>query len=173
MLVFIRHGDYDRRLYIEGCFNKYMDFLEKSGDYKLVVANGKNNKPYFKDYPEIRFSVSHSGDLALLAIGNTEIGIDIEKIRELDYNALAKRYYTDGEVAQINSLDDYFKVWTRKEAFLKLSAEGLSGLTKCDTSKPLTFEGDNITFKNVDIFEGYVCTIAAPEQEILFMDYND
>lgn len=172
MLVFINRGDYDRRVFIEKCFGQYMDFIDASGGTP-TVAKGKNNKPYFKDYPEVRFSVSHSGDIVLLAIGHTEIGIDIEKIRPLDYTALAERYFSAGEAAEIKCLDDYFKVWTRKEAFLKLNAKGIGGLTSYDTSAPQNFNGDDITFTPVDIFEGYACTVAAPVQEILFMDYFD
>jgi phosphopantetheinyl transferase len=173
MLVFIKHGDYERRRFIEDCFNKYMDFSKSVKTEQLEIAKGKNDKPYFKDYPEIRFSLSHSGDIVLLAIGKTEIGIDIEKIRNLDYSSLSDRYFAEGEKAEIKTLEDYFRVWTRKEAYLKLTSEGIKGLAQCDTSKPVTFEGDTIVFTPVDIFKDYMCTIAAPKQEILFMDYNE
>lgn len=173
MLVFIKRGEYDRRLFIESCFDKYMEYVKAIKSEALVVSAGVNNKPYFKNYPEVRFSLSHSGDYVLLAMSHTEVGIDIEKIRELDFKALAERHYTGGELKKAATLDGYFKVWTAKEAYLKLTAEGLSGLGKYDTTAPLEYGGEGIVLTDVDMFEGYACTIAAPEQEIVFTDCFD
>lgn len=173
MLVFIKKGEYDRRLFIESCFDRYMEFVKGIKRESLVVSSGVNNKPYFKNYPEVRFSMSHSGDYVLLAMSHTEVGIDIEKIRELDYKALAERYYTGGEVAKADTLENYFKVWTAKEAYLKLNAEGLGGLTKYDVTAPLTYEGEKIVITEVNVFDGYAAAIAAPFQEIVFTDCFD
>lgn len=169
MIVFIKRGPYDRRELIDLCFNRYIDCVGEKGGTSQTVA-GVNNKPYFKDRPDVRFSISHSGDIVLLAMGRTEIGIDIEKIRPLDYKSLAERYYTGGEKQKASTLEGYFEVWTAKEAYLKLTAEGLGGIGKYDTTAPLTYNGEKTVFTPVDVFEGYKCTIAAPEQEIIFSE---
>jgi len=83
---------------------------------------------------QLRFNVSHSGGVALIAVGeNHRIGIDIEKIRpEVDITALAERFFSVRERAGLRALPDHLRVaaffacWTRKESFLKATGEGLS-----------------------------------------------
>src|SRR5690606_14249709 len=43
-----------------------------------------NKKPYLPKHPSVSFNVSHSGDYAVLALGTTPIGIDIEYL-DLNY----------------------------------------------------------------------------------------
>lgn len=82
----------------------------------------------------LEFNVSHSGSIALIAVGSEQrIGVDIEKIRpDVDAEALAERFFSVGERAGLRTLPDHLRVagffacWTRKEAFLKAIGEGLS-----------------------------------------------
>ncbi len=46
-----------------------------------AVARREKGKPWFPDRPEIRFNISHSGPLALCAVGSGEVGADIEEVR--------------------------------------------------------------------------------------------
>jgi 4'-phosphopantetheinyl transferase len=82
----------------------------------------------------LEFNVSHSGSIALIATGSERrIGVDVERIRlDVDTNALAERFFSARERAGIRALPDhsrvagFFACWTRKEAFLKATGEGLS-----------------------------------------------
>jgi 4'-phosphopantetheinyl transferase len=82
----------------------------------------------------IQFNVSHSGNMALLAIGDGyRVGVDIEKIRgDVDAIALAERFFSIRERNGLRALPDdlrvlgFFACWTRKEAFVKATGEGLS-----------------------------------------------
>ena len=90
----------------------------------------------------LQFNVSHSGGVALYAIAlNRRVGIDLEELRPMSNAAqLAKRFFTDREYAQLLSqpLDQqtlaFFRGWTRKEAYLKATGEGLSGLETVEVS---------------------------------------
>ena len=82
----------------------------------------------------LQFNVSHSGSMALIAVGsNQRLGVDIEKIRgDVDTDALAERFFSVRERAGLQALPAHLRVpgfyacWTRKEAFLKATGEGLS-----------------------------------------------
>ncbi len=82
----------------------------------------------------IYFNVSHSNNLALLAFTlGCEVGVDIEAINSnTDYLSLAKRFFSDAEYQQLLSidpelrLDAFYRIWTRKEAFIKGEGSGVS-----------------------------------------------
>jgi 4'-phosphopantetheinyl transferase len=82
----------------------------------------------------LRFNLSHSHGLALLAVTRgREIGVDLERIREdLDGEQLAERFFSPREVAVLRSLapelrrEAFFHCWTRKEAYIKANGKGLS-----------------------------------------------
>lgn len=82
----------------------------------------------------LRFNVSHSAGLALIAVGvGQRIGVDIEKIRgDVDTTTLAGRFFSAREQTGLRALPDHLRVpaffacWTRKEAFLKATGDGFS-----------------------------------------------
>jgi 4'-phosphopantetheinyl transferase len=82
----------------------------------------------------MRFSVSHSGDLALFGFARGhKIGVDVERIRpDIDVDDLATRYFSPNELKKLRSLpagqqrEAFYSGWTRKEAYLKGRGEGLS-----------------------------------------------
>lgn len=84
--------------------------------------------------PEIYFNFSHSGDMALLAVTPVApIGIDIEKEREIrDWSLITRRFFSVVEQRQLEQLEmsvrrhAFYCAWTRKEAIIKATGEGLS-----------------------------------------------
>jgi 4'-phosphopantetheinyl transferase len=82
----------------------------------------------------IAFNVSHSGGIALLGFTRRrEIGVDIEQVRrEADHEAIARRFFSAHEQNQLAALpaqekvDAFFRCWTRKEAYIKATGDGLS-----------------------------------------------
>lgn len=79
----------------------------------------------------IHFNLTHSGDVGAVALcRSAEVGIDIERIRTVG-ERLARRYFADPEVAALDALPEperlpaFFRCWTRKEAFLKATGEGI------------------------------------------------
>lgn len=82
----------------------------------------------------LQFNLSHSANLALIAVADGyQLGVDVEKIRsEVDTAALAERFFSLHERASLRALPDHLRVsgffacWTRKEAFLKATGDGLS-----------------------------------------------
>jgi 4'-phosphopantetheinyl transferase len=83
---------------------------------------------------DLRFNLSHSADLALLAVARgLEVGVDVESIQlETDRLNLARRFFGPGETAALLALPPeqqvgaFYACWTRKEAYLKARGSGLS-----------------------------------------------
>jgi 4'-phosphopantetheinyl transferase len=90
-------------------------------------------KPGLSNAGDVRFNLSHSADLAALAITrNREVGIDIERTHEIaDMLNLARRYFSQPEIdwlvamPQNSQTSAFFTCWTAKEAYLKARGDGL------------------------------------------------
>lgn len=174
MVVFIKknYNKEYRREFVEECFGRYLKFCGENASELPGEAKGKNDKPYFPSRPDVRFSLSHSDNYAILAMGETEIGCDIEKIRDINYKPIVNRWFFGGEIEAADSVENYFSVWTKKEAYLKLTADGLSGIRKFDVTGPLEFEGKPVVLTSVDFIPGFKGAIAAEAQEIVFEDVD-
>ncbi|MCC8169762.1 MAG: 4'-phosphopantetheinyl transferase superfamily protein [Oscillospiraceae bacterium] len=81
--------------------------------------------------PDCAFNVnlSHSDDYAVCAVSDTAVGVDIQKIKPAD-KALAKRFFTSDEYEYVlnarNAEDAFFRIWVRKESFIKAVGKGLA-----------------------------------------------
>ncbi|MDR1254161.1 MAG: 4'-phosphopantetheinyl transferase superfamily protein [Oscillospiraceae bacterium] len=94
----------------------------------LVFSKSVYGKPFLKNQ-NFHYNISHTIGAAVLAVSNTPIGIDIEKVRDVNLK-IAKRFFHDIEEEKIfahpeNQLRRFLYVWTRKEAYLKYQGIGL------------------------------------------------
>jgi len=101
----------------------------------LRFVEGPHGKPALADQPPpLRFNLSHSGELALLALSlDRELGVDLERRRHhLDHLGIARRYFAPDELAALAALPAaqqetaFYRCWTRKEALLKAKGAGLT-----------------------------------------------
>jgi 4'-phosphopantetheinyl transferase len=84
----------------------------------------------------LRFNVSHSGGVALVAVCNgREIGVDLEMIRPIgEADRIVASFFSPGELAAFTAIaaadkpQAFMRGWTRKEAILKGLGVGLAGL---------------------------------------------
>ena len=93
-----------------------------------LLGYGEDGKPFLSDYPHIHFNMSHCSQAAICALSPHPIGIDVERIRS--YNESVARYtMNDEEMRQILSSPHpdiaFIKLWTMKEALLKLRGTGI------------------------------------------------
>jgi len=92
------------------------------------------DKPTLKPQSKLKFNVSHSGQMALLAFNwGDEIGVDIEdSTREIEIDVVAKHFFSPNEVTTLTALPlseqqtTFFNCWTRKEAIIKALGTGLA-----------------------------------------------
>ena len=119
----------------------------------------RHEKPVLRDYPDIHFNLSHCKRGILCVIDDEPIGCDIEEIETVLDIDLCHVCYNDSEEAEIISAPEpcvaFTKLWTMKEAVLKLSGHGLTDNLK------VVMEDFTGKLKTVDYSEkNYVYSIA-------------
>lgn len=94
------------------------------------IKINRNGKPYLEDCP-YHFNLSHSDGLLLLAVGDTPVGADIEKITRIRPKVMGT-YFSQSEQDRVakEGVDSFFAIWTQKESYVKYTGEGLKGLSK-------------------------------------------
>jgi 4'-phosphopantetheinyl transferase len=101
----------------------------------ILFNVGSAGKPYLADQSgrSLQFNLSHSGNLALLAVTvGEEIGVDVEWVRStVEVDQVAPIVFSPAEMAVLNGLvmphkrEAFFNGWTRKEAIVKALGAGL------------------------------------------------
>ena len=124
----------DARRYVAGrsVVRRLLGHATASEPADLVLADGEHGKPYLSAFAHLQFNLSHSGHLALLALGTgAALGVDIElHVPMVDRDAVARRCFTDSEYNALRSASDpdgaFYTLWARKEACLKALGSGFS-----------------------------------------------
>ena len=102
-------------------------------DEAPVFEYGEHGKPFIVGHPDIHFNFSHCREAVACAVSNQPIGIDVESIREFT-ESLVRYTMNDQEVQHIIQAEhpdvEFIRLWTMKEAKLKLSGHGI-----CDNMK--------------------------------------
>ena len=105
----------------------------------LQFDYGPNGKPVLAGRfaeSDLNFNLAHSENLALIAATRLgPVGVDVEKIRPVnDSDELVERFFSPRESALFQTVADsqkesaFFNLWTRKEAWLKATGEGIGHL---------------------------------------------
>ena len=134
----------------------------------LRFEYGPYGKPRLVDPSGVEFSLSHTGDTAVLAISNdSALGVDVERARPGGYDRQAASIVlSPDELAAIDAAGDpdacFVDIWTRKEAFAKVSG---GGLDRSLAAFSLLGEGEleraGITVIPVDLgLAGIACAVA-------------
>lgn len=91
------------------------------------TGRAPGGKPYFIDQPHIHFSISHSGDYWLCAMGPRPLGVDIQQHRDGALSAIAQRFFHPEEIAYLaqSPASAFFQVWAAKESYVKYTARGI------------------------------------------------
>jgi len=96
-------------------------------EQELTIAHNENGKPFIPEHPELFFNISHSENLAICAFSNREIGVDVEKVTEIDL-AIAKRFFYGTEYRDIMASEcpeeTFFDYWVLKESYMKATGLG-------------------------------------------------
>ena len=104
-----------------------------------AVARGKPELDFpniDEKKPPVRFNVSHSSDLAVIAVcRGRELGVDLEQVRAIgEAERIVESFFSASELAEFGRLvpDEkamaFVRGWTRKEAILKGLGIGIAGL---------------------------------------------
>lgn len=167
-------------------------FVASRGFLRYVLARYLSAKPdelrfSFNDYGKpslageesLRFNLSHSHEVALVAVTrDAAVGVDVEHIRaDFASDEIAKRFFSRLEVETFSALPDdervaaFFRCWARKEAYIKAIGKGLSqSLDRFDVSlapdEPAALlradEDDSLrwTMSDIDVGSDYASALA-------------
>ena len=110
----------------------YLDLAPET----LRFNYGSAGKPVLAGHtPDaLSFNLAHSGEWGLCAVTRgVEVGVDVEKVDfQLDYEKLAAGFFSMNEKSWLQNRNEirrrrhFFRIWTRKEAWLKGKGGGFS-----------------------------------------------
>lgn len=116
-------------------YSQQFDFQQSAKNIKFYYSD--YGKPFLHAQHNIQFNLSHSKDLAILAITkNHAIGVDIEYFSPRPYLGIAKHLFSNEEINALTNLPPsltslaFFAIWAQKEAIMKAVGLGLSYPTK-------------------------------------------
>ncbi len=104
----------------------------------IELAATERGQLYFPDDETMRFSITHARDLVAVALTTrARVGIDIEYTeRKLNLEGVAERILSAEDFREFEALPEqekvaaFFRIWTRKEAYLKATGEGITNALK-------------------------------------------
>ena len=157
----------DRQILIQNAIDHYLGYLSP----RIRTGKGLYGKPYLLEpHSDIFFNVSHSGKIGLIAISNDEIGIDIERVSNFDIEELCDEALAKEEIDYLKQIEndkrtgEFYRLWSRKEAMLKFTGEGISHgtshvsvLMDIVTLNDQTIHLQDLNFLQQD-FRGALCT---------------
>ena len=163
------HLDRDRERFIaaRGLLRSILGRYLSLDPKELTFSIGENGKPELANVcSPLRFNLSHSEDLMLLAITHSrEIGVDLEAVRnDVPFEMLADYYFDPEDAWDLRLLPaaqrawKFYDVWTCTEAQLKASGAGL-------TRGPTVAEPDRWSLLKFNPAEGYTGAVAIEGSE--------
>lgn len=144
-------------------------------------------KPSIINMDNFYYNVSHSCNYIICAYDSNPLGIDIEKIRDVNMD-ISYRFFAKNEYNYImNSIDKrdcFFNIWTLKESYIKAVGKGmkigLNSFSVMDDKENIEIN-DNYNegryflkqYNMLNFYKIAVCSInnCFPE-EIISVDYN-
>ncbi len=115
----------DRSLSICGDILILNAYKSRYPDKAFKIIRTDKGKPFLEN-GEFYFSISHKGEMAVCAVNESPVGIDIETVAPFN-KRLAERICTEKELLYIGDSELRFtEVWTVKEAYSKLNGGGIS-----------------------------------------------
>jgi len=128
---YVQPKDSNRFIVSRGALRHILGMYLSRPPASIELGEGTNKKPRILQPTDtgIYYNVSHSGDWILIAVARSEIGVDIEFMNPVfDFKDVMPDIFIPGEVAFVNELNPverFFTLWTRKEALVKATGRGL------------------------------------------------
>lgn len=113
---------------------------------RIEVVQSSRGKPYLSNCGDFFYSLSHSGEWALCAVDNQEIGADIQEVGTPKM-AVAKRFYAEEEYQRLlgyasdrdRQTAELYRIWAAKESCAKLTGKGIgAGISRYVTDSAYT-----------------------------------
>ena len=140
-----------------------LKYCLKLHGFEGEIKTGENGKPYADG---IYFSISHSGDICMIAVSDTEVGLDVEYIFPRDWQKMADRFYTKEERAKVSSLESFLVLWTKKESLIKYLGKTLGDTVKASFDSGVSYEGQKYEVNSISSrFDDYIFTLTTEQAD--------
>ncbi len=151
----------------------------------LQFTLGDNKKPLIAG-STLQYNITHARDYILLAVSNGQIGADVEHIDPaFNFSDILPAHFSPQEIAFIAQQDSqlrFYRLWTRKEAFLKATGQGL-GEHLIDTSsmdgswtlpENVTSHGQNWQLATLEVDDNHLGSIACASsvRSVVYFDFE-
>jgi len=98
-------------------------------DEQPLFDYGEHGKPVLVSHPDIHFNLSHCREAVACVVSRRPVGIDVESVSHYK-ESVAHYTMNDEELAMIKAAERpeaaFIRLWTMKEARLKLTGEGIT-----------------------------------------------
>ena len=139
----------------------------------ILLTYGNNSKPYLKD-SSVYFNISHSHDVVICGVSDTECGVDTEKIKPYK-NSLLEKVCSAEEISLVRESSDekaaFARIWTKKESYIKYKALGIATDLKIISS---LIKEENLNICTVK-YKDYIISSCAAKKEttqIISVNFN-
>lgn len=155
-----------------------IDSYRFNKDKRLSLGAGYLAKIYNPD-GMFHQNISHSGDIAVLAISDQPVGVDIERIKMKEVDSeenrrrikLAERFFHEEEFEYLKKLKNpdsaFTRIWTMKESYVKMLGTGFATDPKTfsvfDQELLENIHGISYTFTSDDSISGYIISVCAAQ----------
>lgn len=124
------------------------------------------HKPLLLSAPQYHFSISHTRNMVLCGISvNNSVGLDVENIERNEIIDNMECVFHPTEIQYIKNSSSHFtrlirfyKIWTKKEAYIKSLGTGFSERTNILNMLDPMFASHLLTWKQ----EHYICSVFMP-----------
>ena len=166
--------DKDRRL-CRGAGILALYALKECGAWDLSLRCAAEGKPFLAGEPHIFFNLSHSGCDAVCAVSEEEVGVDVEEIGRGGAD-VARISFVREEIDWRKRQEDrdraFFRLWTRKESYVKCLGRGFSMDLKSFSVSP---EDDGTCahhFHEMEVDAHMLCVCARGQQDAVFRQFS-
>lgn len=126
-----RLHDQSRFLVGRGCLRYLLGQRLEQAPTTIPLQLGRFGKPQLPRPAGVHFNVAHSGDWVLVAVGEREVGVDLEQQQpDFDFASVVAHCFSAAEQQGIyqsaEPREAFYSLWTRLEARAKAMGGGLS-----------------------------------------------
>jgi 4'-phosphopantetheinyl transferase len=136
------------------------------------IAVGEHGKPRLREGGGLEFNLSHSQNLALVAVAERPVGVDVEAIRpRRDLVGLAERFLDPEAAAAVGEAPEaeregvFYRAWTRHEARLKCLGTGFNSGPNLQLA-PSGGANRRLAVENFEVAPGYAAAVAVLGAEV-------
>ncbi|MFK4467734.1 4'-phosphopantetheinyl transferase family protein [Bacillus sp. RC252] len=151
----------------------------KMNNEEIKFIYNEYGKPFVQNFSDFHFNISHSGEWVVCATANSNVGIDIERVSDIEALKLANEFFSEEEFYDLSNMNSdeqinyFFDLWTLKESHIKMIGKGLyiplnSFSVKKESRTLISYTNipQNFYFRQYNIDPNYKISACAKRDEL-------